>query len=59
MNYLSGYQTALMVPTEILAKQHYEDALKLFENTDMKICLLTSSVKKSEKNKLYISRMRG
>ena len=53
INYLSGYQTALMVPTEILAKQHYEDALKLFKNTDMKICLLTSSVKKSEKNKLY------
>ena len=28
-NYLCGYQTSLMAPTEILAKQHYENALKL------------------------------
>lgn len=44
MNYLAGYQTALMVPTEILANQHYQNALDLFKNTDMKIVLLTSSL---------------
>ena len=53
INYLSGYQTALMVPTEILANQHYDEALKLFKDTDMKICLLTSSLSKKEKNKIY------
>ena len=37
INYLAGYQTALMVPTEILAKQHYESALELFKNTDMEV----------------------
>ena len=53
INYLSSYQTALMVPTEILATQHYEDALKLFKNTDLKVCLLTSSISNKEKKKLY------
>ncbi len=49
-NYLSKYQTALMVPTEILATQHYQDAQKLFKK--MKIALLTSSTKKSDKDKI-------
>lgn len=53
INYLSGYQTALMVPTEILANQHYEEALNLFKKTKMNICLLTSSVNKKEKTELY------
>ena len=52
-NYLSGYQTALMVPTEILAKQHYEEAIKLFEKEDMKIELLTSSTTKKDKETIY------
>ena len=53
INYLSGYQTAIMVPTEILANQHYEEAKKLFKDKDINICLLTSSIKKSTKSKLY------
>ena len=53
MNYLSGYQTALMVPTEILANQHYQNALSLFKNTKMKIELLTSNIKKIEKDNIY------
>ena len=52
INFLSGYQTALMVPTEILANQHYNDALSLFSDVGMKVCLLTSNVKKRDKNKL-------
>ena len=53
INYLSGYQTALMVPTEILATQHYEEALSLFKDEKINICLLTSSTKKKEKDKIY------
>jgi len=49
MNYLSGYQTALMVPTDILANQHYQNALSLFKGVDMKIGLLTSSISIKEK----------
>ena len=53
INYLAGYQTALMVPTEILANQHYEDALKLFSNVGMNIAILTSSVGKKNKEDIY------
>ena len=52
-NYLSKYQTALMVPTEILATQHYNESVKLFEKTKMNIALLTSSTKKKDKEKIY------
>ena len=37
----SGYQCALMGPTEILAKQHYELAKKIYKGTDFKINFLT------------------
>ena len=37
----SGYQCALMGPTEILAKQHYKLAKKIYSNLDFKIDFLT------------------
>ena len=48
-NYLSKYQTAIMVPTEILANQHYNEATKLFKDIKMNIALLTSSTKSKER----------
>lgn len=45
----NGYQVAFMVPTEILAQQHFESISKLFENTDVKVDLLTGSL--TAKNK--------
>lgn len=51
-NYLAKYQTALMVPTEILANQHYEEATKLFSKVKMNIALLTSSTKKTDREKI-------
>ena len=50
MNYLAGYQTALMVPTEILAIQHYQSAIDLFKNNDIEIALLTSNSLKKKRN---------
>lgn len=47
--YLSGYQSALMVPTEILARQHYESFKILFKDTEMRIGLLTGDLKPKEK----------
>ena len=38
----SGYQCASMSPTEILAKQHYELAKKIFKNLSVKIDFLTA-----------------
>lgn len=52
-NYLSKYQSALMVPTEILAMQHYEEAKKVFSKYKLNIVLLTSSTSNKEKNKIY------
>jgi len=37
----SGYQCALMSPTEILARQHFELAKKIYNNTGLKIDFLT------------------
>lgn len=47
------YQTAMMVPTEILAQQHYNDLKPLFENLGIRCMLLTGSVKTSEKRRIH------
>ena len=52
-NYLSKYQSALMAPTEILAKQHYEEAKKIFADYKMNIALLTSSTSSKDKKEIY------
>jgi ATP-dependent DNA helicase RecG len=50
--YLSGYQGALMVPTEILAEQHAEGLKKLLEPFGLKVALLTSSIKGKQRKVL-------
>lgn len=46
----AGYQAALMVPTEILAEQHFESLQNLFPN--LKLALLTGSLKAAEKREV-------
>ena len=58
-NFLSKYQTAIMVPTEILANQHYNESKQLFEKIKMNIELLTSSTSKKEKERIYESLANG
>ncbi|MCY7434775.1 ATP-dependent DNA helicase RecG [Bacillus pumilus] len=50
--HLSGYQGALMVPTEILAEQHADSLYQLFEKRGLNIALLTSSVKGKRRREL-------
>ena len=45
----SNYQAALMAPTSILAKQHFELAKKIFKDTNIKINLLTGKTNYKER----------
>lgn len=42
----AGYQVALMAPTEVLARQHFESFAKLFSEYNFNVALLTNSYKK-------------
>ena len=46
-------QVALMVPTEILAIQHYNYFCDLFKNIEIETVLLTSKIKKNKKENIY------
>lgn len=48
----NGYQASLMVPTEILANQHYAEAKKLFMGFDVDVELLTGSTTLKEKRRI-------
>ncbi len=45
----SGYQTSMMAPTEILAVQHYENAVKMLAPLGIRCRLLTGSTKAKER----------
>ncbi len=49
----AGFQTAVMAPTEILARQHAETLQSLLEPFDITIGLLIGSVKSKAKSLLY------
>ena len=52
-NYLSGYESCLMAPTELLAFQHYYSIKSVLEKFGLTIELITGSMTKREKNKIY------
>lgn len=55
----SGYQTALMVPTEILARQHYAELSELLGKLDIKVELLLGSTTQKEKRRIKESLKMG
>jgi len=48
----SGYQCALMSPTEILAKQHYDLVKKIFKDFDFKTQFLTGKIEPKNKKEI-------
>ena len=55
--YKNSYQSAIMVPTEVLAKQHFKNMVSIFEKFDAppKVALLTGSMSKKEHLEIYKS----
>ena len=49
INYLAGYQSALMAPTELLAYQHYLNIKNIFKDYNIKVELLTGKTKNKKK----------
>lgn len=47
---LCGYQSALMAPTEVLARQHYETVSKLLEPLGIRVQLLCASMNKPRRD---------
>ena len=45
----NGFQSALMVPTEVLARQHEETFRAFYENLPIRVALLTGATKKAER----------
>lgn len=50
--YCSGYQSSMMAPTEILARQHYESAEQILAPLGVRCRLLTGSTKPKERKKI-------
>jgi ATP-dependent DNA helicase RecG len=55
----AGAQVAFMVPTEILAEQHYASIRRLVEPAGFRVALLSSRLKKSEREALLVAIERG
>lgn len=49
----NGFQACLMAPTEILATQHYNGITELLQGLNIKVSLLTGSVKKSARRIIH------
>lgn len=57
--YTAGYQGAIMVPTEILAEQHFESLVRFFEGQPIQLALLTGSTKTRERREILAGLQMG
>jgi ATP-dependent DNA helicase RecG len=55
---ISGSQACIMAPTQILASQHYKELKKVFNDTNLKIEILSGGLKNSDK-KLLLSNLQN
>lgn len=59
MVYMSGYQSAFLAPTTILATQHYYSALEIFHDVEFNIQLLTSNTPLPERRAILEDLKKG
>ena len=52
-NYIAGFESTLMVPTEVLATQHYFSIKKILDKYNVAVELITGSMSKKEKEAIY------
>lgn len=55
----NGYQGALLAPTEILARQHYEKFVNLLASTEIRAELLVGGLSKQRREEIYASLSAG
>jgi ATP-dependent DNA helicase RecG len=55
----NGYQSSLMVPTEILAQQHFKNILNLLKDIGIEVQLLTGSTTKAARAKIHAGLIEG
>ena len=55
----NGYQACIMAPTEILARQHYENFKPIVESLELNIAFLSGSTKSAEKKKILKGLLEG
>lgn len=55
----NGYQSSLMVPTEILANQHFKTISKQIDGLGLTVKLLTGSTSKSARNNIHEGLLNG
>ena len=49
----NGFQATIMAPTEILASQHFKAISEYLKNTNLKVDLLTGSVKTKKRREIH------
>lgn len=54
VSFTNGYQSIFMAPTQILAEQHFKTLKTIFDPFNIKVSLITSSVKNIEKGRTDI-----
>lgn len=52
-NFIAGFESTLMAPTEVLATQHYFSIKKILDKFNVAVKLITGSMSKKEKEAIY------